>query len=133
MARLKVNDYVKIPTHNATVYAATEYIYGTVVGFDHGTAMVIINLSAPYKGSKTTTVPAYMASALTISEYAALTGKRGGFIGVWEDAVKILGSAPTPTESFMICQHNWTNSGFNPNTGEEWFNCSICGIAKEKA
>ena len=132
MARLKVNDYVKIQKHKATVEGDTEYIYGTVAGFNHGTAMVIINLSTPYKGSKTTTVPAYMASTLTKVEYESLRHK-DEFVGIWEEAVKILGSDPTPSESYMLCYHMWESSGFNPNTGEEWFNCSICGIAKEKA
>ena len=132
MARLKVNDYVKIAKHKATVCGDTEYIYGTVAGFNHGTAMVVINLATPYKGSKSTTVPAYMASALTKVEYEAFTHK-DEFIGIWEAAVKILSGAPTLAESYVLCDHAWANSGFNPNTGDEWFNCSICGIAKENA
>ncbi len=132
---LQVNDYVMIPQPKATMDEVTNYLYGKVVGFNHGTFIVIVDLHKPFNGVHRTTVPAYIASKMTELEYNLMTASNPcadmwhGMdisLGEWEDCV--LGMYPPVIN--MKCDHNWIPSGRSFLTDKMWYNCKICGEKK---
>ena len=120
--RLTVNDYVMIPMQQ--IYLNTEepmYLYGIVTGFENDEYMAVVELNTPYKGVQKTIVPAYFAHVMSKERYIKATNDD------WEIDI------PPKIETNMTCDHNWEYSGESPLTGQTWWNCKNCGVARENA
>lgn len=118
---LEVGDYVKFPLPKKDTEEESEYLYGTVIGFDYGGSIVEIELSNPYKGDSFARTPTYLPKKIASAMYNLGTRESCGIESTWKF---------NKTETG--CLHKWEITGVNPNTEETWYNCEHCNIKKEE-
>ena len=110
---IQIGEKVKVPLHKVTLHSPDKYVYGELTYLERDGAVAHIRLTQAYMGHKTVTAMFY-------------TLKR---VSTYEELTYFDNPPPVPK-----CIHIWKESGqgIHMKTGEYWYNCMYCGVAKEK-